>query len=182
MEWRPISDIPGYEEFTNYVLNIAGEIRNNKTGKLRKWCSQTNGYLNVELIQAPAENKKILQHRAICCLFKPNPLNLPEVDHINRKRWDNRIDNLEWASRLENANNQGIRIDNTTGEKNIYAKFNNGKPVWEIVMKFRGKRRYKIFQRDVTSNDVPQEVINFRNAMRLQIKTELREVARTSLN
>ena len=176
MEWRPISDIPGYEEFTNYVLNIAGEIRNNKTGKLRKWISQTGGYLQVDLKQAPATPKGISQHRAICCLFKPNPLNLPEVDHTNRKRWDNRIDNLEWASRLENANNRGVPIDNTTGEKNIYPGFHYGKPVWIIHIMFNGKRHFKRFPRDVTSNVVPQEVINFRNAMRLEIETELKRL------
>ncbi len=173
MEWRPIADIPGYEEFTNYFLNIAGELRNNKTGKLRKWISHTDGYLRVDLQQAPATHMTLLQHRAICCLFKPNPLNLPEVDHINKKRWDNRIDNLEWASRLENANNQGIRIDNTTGEKNIFPVFDHGYPVWRISMQFNGKKRVKQFRRDPTSNEIPQEVINFRNAMRLQIQTEL---------
>jgi hypothetical protein len=173
MEWRPMADIPGYEEFTNYFLNIAGELRNNKTGKLRKWIPQTGGYLKVQLHQAPATPKDILQHRAICCLFKPNPLNLPEVDHINREKWDNKIGNLEWASRLENQHNKGTRTDNTSGEKHIFPVFNHGYPIWRIQIVFNGKCRTKQFPRDPTSNEIPQEVKDFRNAMELQIETEL---------
>jgi hypothetical protein len=175
MEWKPISDIPGYEEFTNFVLNITGELRNVKTRNTLTW-SSNRGYLRVELSQRPAEKKKILQHRAICCLFKPNPRNLPEVDHINRNRSDNRIDNLQWASRIEQNHNQGIRIDNTTGEKNIYPRFSHGKPVWRIMMQLRGKYRTKQFPRDPTSNEVPQEIKDFRDKMRLQIENELRKL------
>jgi hypothetical protein len=182
MQWRPINDIPGFEEFTNYVLNIAGELRNNKTGKLRKWCPDGGGYLQVELSQRPAENKKIAQHRAICCLFKPNPRNLPEVDHINRNRSDNRIENLQWASRIEQQHNTGTRITNTTGEKNIYPAFNHGNPVWIIHIMFNGKRHFKRFPRDVTSNEIPQEVIDYRDAMKLEIQTELQRLRELVLN
>jgi hypothetical protein len=179
-EWRPISDIPGYEEFTNFVLNIAGELRNIKTRNTLTW-SYCNDYLICQLNQKPATPKMIQQHRAICCLFKPNPRNLPEIDHINRNRSDNRIDNLQWASRLEQQHNQGIHINNTSGEQNIQPAFNHGKPIWRIVMRCppcmcKGKEWSKTFPRDVTSNEVPQEVINFRNKMRLQIQTELRNL------
>jgi hypothetical protein len=172
MEFKQISEITGYEEFTNFVLNIAGEIQNVKTGKLLKWKKNKAGYLRVQLSQAPAK-RMISQHRAICCLFKPNPRNLPQVDHINRNRSDNRIENLQWASRLENMQNVGTPITNTSGEKHILMIFKHGKPVWIIAMKFNGKRRCKRFPRDVTSNEIPQEVIDYRDAMRLEIETEL---------
>jgi hypothetical protein len=173
MDWRPISDIPGYEEFTNYELNIQGELRNIKNGKLRKWSPDKDGYMRAYLKQLPAK-KHITQHRAICCLFLPNPFNLPQVDHINRKPRDNRIENLEWATCLEQMHNQGVRITNTTGEPNICAKFNgSGKPIWQIQMRFKGKDRTKTFPRDPTSNVIPQEVIDFRDAMQLEIEAEL---------
>jgi hypothetical protein len=35
----------------------------------------------------------------------PNPLNLPQVDHINRVRHDNRVENLRWVTRTENMQN-----------------------------------------------------------------------------
>jgi hypothetical protein len=182
MDFKQISDIPGYEAFTNYVLNTAGELRNNKTGKLVKWSPNKEGYLFVQLRQAPAKKKNILQHRAICCLFKPNPLNLPQIDHINRNRSDNRIENLQWASCLENQHNTGTPITNTSGEKNIYMIVHNGKPIWRIAMQLNGKCRAKVFPRDVTSNEIPQEVKNFRDAMRLEIETELQRLRELVLN
>jgi hypothetical protein len=165
MEFKPISDIPGYEEFTNYILNIAGELRNRKTGNTLTWCPDKKGYLRCELKQAPATPKAISQHRAICCLFKPNPLNLPEVDHINRKRWDNSFDNLRWATRPEQARNKGIPSTNTSGEQYISKKTERGKYYyWVVEIKRNGKRQhYKKFKRNPNSDVIPQEVIDYRN-------------------
>jgi hypothetical protein len=182
MDFKQISEITGYEAFTNYVLNTAGELRNNKTGKLLKWSQNKAGYICVSLNQPPAKRKSISQHRAICCLFKPNPRNLPEVDHINRNKGDNRIENLQWASSLENQHNTGTRITNTSGEKHIFMIFKHGKPVWKIAIIFNGKKRSKLFPRDVTSNEIPQEVKKFRDAMRLEIETELQMLREQVLN
>ena len=177
-QWKRISDIPGYEEFTNYVLNITGELRNVKTRCTRKWQLNTGGYMIAELKQAPAKTKGILQHRAICCLFKPNPLNLPEVDHINRIRTDNRIENLQWATRVQQEHNKGMRIDNTSGEQNIRPGLNgSGNPIWLIEMMLDGERRCKTFPRDLTSDEIPQEVKTFRDAMRLEIEKQLAAIS-----
>jgi hypothetical protein len=182
MDWRPISDIPGYEAFTNYILNITGELLNTKTGTTLKWYptkkkedGSPDGYYQAQLRQKPAI-KHIHQHRAICCLFKPNPFNLPEVDHIDRKGLNNHIDNLRWATRLEQLHNQGIRIDNTSGESNIQETFNNDKPVWRIRMNFKGSEKNKYFPRDTL--EIPQEAIDWRNKKQLEIQAKLEEEAR----
>ena len=166
MEFKPISDIPGYEEFTNYILNIAGELRNRKTGRTLTWSPGKRGYLRCELSQVPATPKVITQHRAICCLFKPNPLNLPEVDHINREPLDNSFDNLRWATRIEQARNKDMRVDNTSGEQNIHKQTISGKYYyWVVQIQRKGEEHYKKFKRDPNSDVIPQEVIDYRNAI-----------------
>ena len=55
------------------------------------------------------------KHRIIAKQFIPNPNNLPCIDHRNRNRTDNRIENLRWCSSNENAKNKsankGITYD-----------------------------------------------------------------------
>ena len=60
----------------------------------------SNGYLHVSV-----RGKGYLVHRLVAQTFIPNPDNKPTVDHINRKRDDNRVDNLRWASQREQRDN-----------------------------------------------------------------------------
>ena len=56
-----------------------------------------NGYDYVHL----ADKYKSLS-RLVAETFIPNPLNKPEVNHINGNKYDNTINNLEWVTSLEN--------------------------------------------------------------------------------
>lgn len=47
--------------------------------------------------------KAIKYHRLVCSVFNPNPNKLPEVNHLNEIKTDNRAENLEWCTRLRNA-------------------------------------------------------------------------------
>ena len=54
-------------------------------------------------------------HRLIAEAFLPNPEDKAEVDHINRNPSDNRVENLRWATHLENMRNRAD-VDRLTTE------------------------------------------------------------------
>ena len=49
---------------------------------------------------------EVAVHRFIAETFIPNPENKKFVDHINRIRDDNRVENLRWTTRKENNDNR----------------------------------------------------------------------------
>jgi len=168
MEFKSISLIQGFEEYTNYEMNIAGELRNKKTGRIKKWTISDRGYKQATL--SPGY-KPIQKHRALACLFIPNPDGKPCVDHINRIRIDNRIENLKWATYAKNNQNRSLSSANTSGEQNIRPMFNHKKPVWKINIKItengKIKQYTKTFPRDPNSTEIPAEVILKRNEMKI---------------
>ena len=63
--------------------------------------SNNNGYLVVAL-----NGIQFRKHILIAKQFIPNPNNLPLVDHINRNRSDNHLNNLRWVTTSQNNYNK----------------------------------------------------------------------------
>lgn len=119
-------DIKGYEKL--YAINKEGSVwsyRKKQKGmplyetlqfELKQNLKNT-GYYAVILSK---NNKSFCYgiHRLLALQFIPNPDNLPEVDHINQIRTDNRLENLRWVNLGEQMRNQTRKIANS-GYKNI---------------------------------------------------------------
>ena len=88
--WRRIRE-------TNYSVSASGEIRNDKTGRILKPRVSQKGYCTVDI-----DRKCVRVHRAVAEAFIPNPDNLPQVNHKNEDKTDNRVENLEWCDNRYN--------------------------------------------------------------------------------
>lgn len=93
---------------TTYIVTSAGQIISTnyiRTGKAveLKHAISHDGYHFISLY---VNNKKykVAVHRIIALCFLPNPQNLPQVNHINENKADNRVDNLEWITAKDNIN------------------------------------------------------------------------------
>ena len=64
-----------------------------------------NGYGRVYMRRESTNKREdVYIHRIIAELFIPNPNNLPEVNHLDNDRGNNKATNLEWVSRIDNLN------------------------------------------------------------------------------
>lgn len=94
----------------------------------------SGGYLNITINQ-----KKYRAHKLVWLMFN-GCLPKGEIDHINGVRSDNRIENLREVTRVENARNQQIRSNNTSGITGVRFNLHIGK--WESYIKVNYKKEY----------------------------------------
>ena len=102
--------------FENYMIDRDGNVYN-RNKKLVKIYTNKDGYFIVSLFIRKGKTKQRLIHRLLALQFIPNPNNLPVIDHIDRVKTNNSLENLRWATISDNTKNS-IR-KNITGKKFI---------------------------------------------------------------
>lgn len=124
--------IQGYEGI--YQVSGYGRVKSLKFGKEKflKPIANSCGYLYVRLCK-DGKSKCQNIHRLVAQAFIPNPLGLPQVNHKDEDKANNRVENLEWCDRSYNCN-YGTRIQRVSEvrSKQVYQYSLNG----ELVAKW----------------------------------------------
>lgn len=134
--WISIKDYP------NYQISNLGNVKSLITNKVLLTQIDKYGYNNIII------NKKyFFIHRLIAIHFIDNPLNKPQVNHINGIKNDNKIENLEWVTSKENINHSYKKKLHPTCEKHGRSKLSNND-----VLLIRELLQNKVNQKFIADN------------------------------
>lgn len=96
-EWKTLERIPNYE-VSNY-----GKVRSikNRKNRLLKVCVNNHGYELVCLSDGKKRHTSYI-HRLVAEVFIPTTNKALVVNHKDKNRKNNKADNLEWTTVMEN--------------------------------------------------------------------------------
>lgn len=101
-EWKCL--VYHNKTFNDFEVSNTGKLRNVRTGTEYKTYKNKQGYYQVCVSLGSRCDKQIFKiHRAVAETFIPNQENKPQVNHIDGNKTNNCVDNLEWATSLENS-------------------------------------------------------------------------------
>lgn len=144
-QWRPVI----YKSYhLKYEVSNLGRLRNTKTKRVLKPRTNNNGYYRIRLSDYP-NYKFIFIHRAVASSFIDNPDMLPQVNHIDENKLNNKASNLEW-------------VDNKTNVRSWY-KNNTKAPITEEHRRNLCIARKKAWDEGKYSNRKPRSKANVDN-------------------
>lgn len=126
------------KDFPDYYVTDTGDVysRNyNHSGRIKKIKPNLLkvGYFRVVLCKNNKPKSKLI-HRIVAETFIPNPNNKSEVNHINGIKTDNRVENLEWATRSENEKHAYRVLKSYHAPAPMLNKFGKNNPKSRIVL------------------------------------------------
>lgn len=119
MIWK---DIIGYEGL--YKISNRGKVFSLKSMLFLKGNVDRYGYLHY-LLSCRSERKHHTAHRLVAIHFIDNPNNLPQVNHKDGNKLNNKVKNLEWVTGEENRKHLFTVLGKSfKGENNPSVKLN----------------------------------------------------------
>lgn len=91
------------KDFSRYRIYPSGKILSEKFNKILKDTNDGRGYRQVTLIDDFGQRRTVKVHILIAKTWLPNPNNYKEVNHIDKHKAHNNVENLEWCDRSYNV-------------------------------------------------------------------------------
>lgn len=117
-------------------------------------CGDRKGYKDVYLFDENGKRHQKLVHRLVAQAFIENPNNLPEIDHIDANKANNKVTNLKWVTHKENCNNP-LTYKKYFGRKSARAKkivcyFANGEFKAEYENMTIAAKQNKVYRENIS--------------------------------
>ena len=128
-----------HPEFTDYTITREGGVYNNVKKRCCKPHKNSCGYFRCWV-----NGKHRFVHRLVAQTYIMNYENLKCIDHIDRDKTNNKLENLRWITHSNNNLNKGKNKNNKLGIKNL--SFLERDNCYVFSKHVRGKRYSKTFK------------------------------------
>lgn len=110
------------KSYPNYAISTYGRVLDLKTLKVMKQQTNHAGYPRIGLTNEQGM-KRFSVHRLVLATFSPTKgMEKLECNHIDAIRSNNKLENLEWVTRKQNAEHTSKMGNTLQGEKSPLAK------------------------------------------------------------
>lgn len=151
--WEVVKNFPNYEICEKGVRNINTKI-------MLIPSITVSGYPYHHLVKTVNDKELVYLHVLMAKQYIPNPLNLPEVNHINGDKMDFSSKNLEWVTEKQNSQHahdtglipskrKGKQVELLNENNEVIKIFSSIKETSDFV----GESRDKIKNKLIESND-----------------------------
>lgn len=143
-------ELPEELNLSRYEVSSLGNLRNKDTKYVHSNTSNNNAYIRKTLYKDDNSKERFAIHILVAMTFIPNPENKPTVNHINSNRIDNRVINLEWATRSEQSLKTNRKIIKKMVGKSVNQYDLTGKFIktWDRIID--ASRELNIFRGHIT--------------------------------
>lgn len=133
--WKSIK---GYEDL--YEVSNLGRVNSlfTRKGKIMKPKLERDGYLRIGFWK-DGKQKYYNIHRLVAEAFLDKKEDYQnQINHINKIKSDNRVENLEWVSNIENHFHKNL--NNNTTSKYVGVAWSKEKNKWTSYINFQNKK------------------------------------------
>ena len=149
--------IKNYETYTITKSGIITDLRN---GNVLHQRENGSGY-KVVTLKNPNGVFTCLVHRLLGINFIENPNNLLEIDHIDRDKTNNNLNNLRWADDFTQSQNRGVT--NQLGLRFICYENDKKYHCSRYRIKIQRNKQVLLNKSFGTGNNTLDEVVKYRN-------------------
>lgn len=150
-------DVYGFEE--RYMISSFGNLYSKLRKRVLKPALDKDGYRHITLYNKDF-HKFFRMNRMVAINFISNPNNLPQVNHKDHTKNNDRVDNLEWCEDYENQKKRSEFRGGLTS-KHVGVRFHSEPNNWQARISIkRTTYTLGLFKTEIEASEAYQTAYN----------------------